>query len=606
MESESLDRAWDPAAPGAGALRATAIVQLYFRMTSHHPLTILVVDAMCLTFGADGVTVQELVDYLGVTPDRIRFGLEGIPAEMRCTAQQLEVEGVVTASSSSTGAEASADHNATSTSLSSNQYDAAGGGGSARPGEKEVRYYLNYKRLLPLVYAHVTRLLLDTCVTDVPLCSYVEAVKAAQLAPYSRPTDDNAHAFFATTAAPGNALPAASPATGGKPGGPVEATAAPVATHTPSPASSSSAIFQLDSTGEHVDVSDAMKRRSAIRGVYCLGCLCFFLPEEFAPTLSRCPRCGKDSLRLCIQSIQRQLNARIADQRTMVKLLPTVSQVWKRAMGPVLASGARGQQAKEGKASLAVGSGEGGAVSSPTPPPLKSGSMLASSAQQSLSCALASDPFLFQQALAFLFLYATRFASVNDAASVVDAQQILTEPEYRERLRGKASLADQFRSRHRHATSVHVRLVSQRDIDIARREDSHQKLLKRAMLPPWLRHTSALEALGGIHVYTRTAAAEAEATTAKVVSLTEGGEGEPWKSEATVMNEHAKAQRQHSGAVWKPGKIAAPTAGEKRKRPAEAESEAELTRMAGFIAAHYYEDDYDEVALPLSRARQRA
>ena len=140
MESESLDRAWDPAAPGAGALRATAIVQLYFRMTSHHPLTILVVDAMCLTFGADGVTVQELVDYLGVTPDRIRFGLEGIPAEMRCTAQQLEVEGVVTASSSSTGAEASADHNATSTSLSSNQYDAAGGGGSARPGEKEVRY----------------------------------------------------------------------------------------------------------------------------------------------------------------------------------------------------------------------------------------------------------------------------------------------------------------------------------------------------------------------------------------------------------------------------------------------------------------------------------
>ncbi|KPA84600.1 hypothetical protein ABB37_01128 [Leptomonas pyrrhocoris] len=577
MDSESLDRAWDPAAPGAGALRSTAIAQLYFRMTSHHPLTILIVDAMCLTFGADGATVQELVDYLGITEDRIRFGLESIPSEMRCTSQQLESEGVTP---SVVDASAAYDTRTPSNGPAS-ENDPPGD----RRVEKEGRYFLNYKRLLPLVYAHVTRLLLATCVVDVPACSYVEAVKAAQLAPYSRTSDSTAHAFFASSQPPARTGSATNG--GQRPAEKLTTTAAAAGLF-------GSSFSNTDSTGEHIDVSDAMKRKSAIRGMYCLGCSCYFLVEEFNDTLSRCPRCGKDSLRLCIQSIQRQLNARIAAQHTVVKLLPAVSQIWKKSVSTLLASTKQPQPQQ-------TASGEGNAM--PT-------TASATAAQQNLNCALANDPFLFQQALAFLHLYAARFASVNDAASVVDVQQILTEPEYRERLRGKASLADQFRSRHRHATSVHVRLVSQSDVDAARRAESHQKLLKRAMLPPWLRHTSTLETLGGSHVYTRNSAAMAEGEMGD--GNTDSGDGvrgagpqEPWESEVVQTSDHTKAPPLHSGAVWKTGKTqAAATVGDKRRRPAEVDTRADLLRTADFIAKHYYEDEYDEVTLPSSRMRR--
>lgn len=617
MEADSLDRAWDPAAPGAGALRATAIAQLYFRMTSYHPLTILIVDAMCLTFGPDGATVQELIDYLGITEDRIRFGLDGIPAEMRCTNLQLESEKVA----DNAGDEGSGYTGSTrgGSAGGRNKLDAQTG----RRAEKEVRYYLNYKRLLPIVYAHLSRLLLATCVVDVPLCSYVATVKAAQLAPYSRTSDSTAHAFFAATptatAGAGGGV-AATATTGGLPSTPASPTAL-----SPSPAPSgltSSSARSTDGTGEHIEVSDAMRRKNAIRGVYCLGCSCYFLVEEFAETISRCPRCGKDALQLCLQSIQRQLNARVADQHTLVKLLPSVSQVWKRSVAAQLAAKREAtnrevqqqQQSQKELAEMPAPSSNAGvrgstaflapSVASPSASAAQKSGVGAFSAQQSLNCALAADPFLFQQALAFRFLYTSRFASVNDAASVVDAQQILTEPEYRERLRGKASLADQFRSRHHHASAVHVRLVSQREVDAARRADSHRKLLKRAMLPPWLRHTASLAALGGGHVYTAH-------TTAEKVTAAEAKEGEPWNSEELVVatsSDHAKGPLPHSGAVWKPAPTAATSQpaspGEKRKRPVEMDVKAELTRAADFIAEQFFEDDYDEVPLPLSRRRQ--
>ncbi|KPI88944.1 hypothetical protein ABL78_1910 [Leptomonas seymouri] len=581
MDSEALDQAWDPAAPGAGALRATAIAQLYFRMTSHHPLTILIVDAMCLTFGADGATVQELVDYLGITEDRIRFGVEGIPSEMRCTSQQLELEGLATGA-----VDAATDHsNGASFAASTSGNDPAG---SLRAA-KEMRHFLNYKRLLPLVYAHVTRLLLSTCVVDVPSCSFVETVRAAQLAPYIRSSDSTDHTYFASA----QSTATTGPSTNAGQGSGGRLTAAFAVTGPPEPSS-----LSTDGTGEHIDVSDAMKRNNAIRGVYCLGCSCYFMVEEFNETLSRCPRCGKDSLRLCIQSIQRQLNARVAEQHTAVKLLPAVSQIWKRSMSTRLASKKQQQQqpaeSAESSTATVTSVGMGNA-------PAAKPSANSTSTQQILNCALAHDPFLFQQALAFLFLFASRFASVNDAASVVDVQQILTEPEYRVRLRGKASLADQFRSRHRHATSVHVRLISQKDADAARREESHQKLLKRAMLPPWLRHTSTLEALGGSHLYIRSSAENAD----DIDRAGEPDTQEPWESKEVKTDGNAKAHLLHGGAVWKLDKAVPAPVGDKRQRPTDCDVKAELTRTADFIAEHYYVDEYDEVVLPLSRMRRR-
>ncbi|KAK7199689.1 hypothetical protein NESM_000014600 [Novymonas esmeraldas] len=538
-----LERAWDPAAPGAGAIRATAIAQLYFRMTSHHPLTILAVDALALVFGAEGVTVQELVDYLGVTEDRVRFGLEGIPSAMRCTARQLESEGSgVTASPSvASGGGGNGDG------ASAGVRDQLANGD---PKAQGTRYFLDYKRMLPLVYAHVTRLLLSACVVDVPPCRYVQQVTQARLATYQRPDSSTAHAFFASSGFP-HASEARVP--------------------------SGSAGASGSGTGDHVDVSEAMQRKSAIRGVSCLGCSCYFLPEEFYETLTRCPRCGKDSLRLCLHVIQRQLQARAAEQPTLATLLPPVRQAWK-----LLAS-----RAPATKAAPPAAAGRGAAASTP-----------------SLDCALARDPFLFQQAVAFLSLYSTRFASVNDAAAVVDVQEILTEPEYRDRLRGRSSpLADQFRSRHRHAASVHVRLLPQHEVDAARQQASHQKLLKRAMLPPWLRHTSALEDLGGTHAYSSASVGGAAATTPTEKKC---------DPTTTPPREHVHGHVPTGGAVWTAAdssSVVAPPA-QKRQRATTADGRGgaesadtveNLTRAAAFIAAHYYDDEYDEVRLPQSR-----
>lgn len=577
MNSDSLDRAWDPTAPGSGALRATAIAQLYFRMTSHHPLTILVVDAMCLTFAADGATVQELVDYLGITEDRIRFALDAIPAEMRCTSLQLETEAAATAISG-----ASID-TITGRTKKEGKVDAQAG---ARRSDADVRHFLNYKRLLPVVYAHVVRLLLSTCVVDVPPCSYVASVRAAQLASYRKSGEGStAHAMFTSA-------PASTTATGAAA---LPATAAVTA-------SAGNSLPAVEEGGEHIEVSDAMRRKAALQGVYCLGCSCYFLVEEFNTTLSCCPRCSKDTLRLCIQSLQRHLTARAAAEHTLVKLLPSVGQVWKRNL-PALVASSRQQSSPPTAPEKADESPVSATGTKAQQQQQQQQQPSSTTAMPHLRCTLARDPFLFQQALAFLFLYSARFASVNDAASVVDAQHILTEPEYRDRLRGRASLADQFRSRHRHASSIRVRVVSQHEVDAARQAESHRKLLKRAMLPPWLRHTSALEALGGSHTYRRTAG-QAQST-----GDTRGGAvdeaQEPWESEQLPnTSEIAKGSSTlHGGAVWARSTAAPSVKADKRQRATAADPQAQLTRAADFVAVNYYDDEFDEVVLPLSRPR---
>ncbi|CBZ29473.1 conserved hypothetical protein [Leishmania mexicana MHOM/GT/2001/U1103] len=555
----SLEQAWDPSAPGAGALRATAIAQLYFRMTSHHPLTILVVDTMCLVFGADGVTVQELVDYLGITEDRVRFGLEGIPAGMRCAARQLESEGSLVGAAPDAVGDADAP-----------QRDRRVGTGET--GSREVRYYLNYKRMLPLVYAHVTRLLLSACVTDVPPCRYVESVQQAQLAAYQKADASVAHAFFASGQAPHSeeALPA------------------------------SSGVGPSDKgVGDHIDVSEAMRRRNAIRGILCLGCSCYFLVEEFCETLTRCPRCERDILSLCLQAIQAQLEALVREKQTLVTLLPPVRQVWKRVIArepsqaPSVAAKTSSSTAEAPEtAGQNTTAGTGGATVSAAALPLR----------LQLDCTLSRDPFLFQQAVAFLSLYSMPFASVSDAASVVNVQEILTEREYQDRLRGRASVTDQFRSLHRHAASVHVRLMSQREIDAALQQENHQKVLKRAMLPPWLRNTTTLNGLGGSHIYASAdngaaATQEAEMDVAK----------EPWEMEGLLFRGTTKGHVPTGGAVWtadssvaRSSVTAAPV--QKRRRvTTDANEKAELTRTASFIATHYYDDEFDAVALPQTR-----
>lgn len=554
----SLEQAWDPSAPGAGALRATAIAQLYFRMTSHHPLTILVVDAMCLVFGADGVTVQELVNYLGITEDRVRFGLEGIPAGIRCTARQLESEGSLVGAAPDTVGDA----------------DAAQRGrrvGTGETGSREVRYYLNYKRMLPLVYAHGTRLLLSACVTDVPPCRYVESVQQAQLAAYQKADASIAHAFFASGHPPH--AEKALPTSGGV--GPSD-----------------------KGVGDHIDVSEAMRRRNAIRGVLCLGCSCYFLVEEFCETLTRCPRCDKDILSLCLQVIQAQLQALVREKQTLVTLLPPVRQVWKR----VVAREQSQALSAAAKASSSTAEAQKTAAHNTTAGTGASVSAAALPVRLQLDCMLSRDPFLFQQAVAFLSLYSTPFASVSDAASVVDVQEILTEREYQDRLRGRASVADQFRSLHRHAAAVHVRLMSQREIDAARQQESHQKLLKRAMLPPWLRNTTALEELGGSHIY---ASADKGAAATQEVEMDVAKE--PWEMADLRFRETTKGHVPTGRAVWAAGSsvsrssVTATAVQKRRRATSDADEKAELTRAASFIATHYYDDEFDAVALPQTR-----
>ncbi|AIO00979.1 hypothetical protein LPMP_320920 [Leishmania panamensis] len=558
----SLEQAWDPSTPGAGALRATAIAQLYFRMTTHHPLTILVVDTMCLVFGADGVTVQELVNYLGITEDRVRFGLEGIPAGMRCTARQLESEGSFVGAAP----DALEDEDAV-------QRDRRTGDGEG--GSKETRYYLNYKQMLPLVYAHVTRLLLSACVTDVPPCRYVESVKQAQLAAYQKFDTSNAYAFFASGPPP-HAEEAQATSGGVGPSG--------------------------RGIDDYVDISEAMRRRNAIRGVPCLGCSCYFLVEEFCETLTRCPRCGKDILSLCLHFIQTKLQARVKEKETLVTLLPPVRQMWKRFVAreqsqtPSAAPVSSLLTAETHKTAVHNTAASTGASAASAVPLLR---LL-------LDCTLARDPFLFQQAAAFLSLYSARFASVSDAASVVDVQEILTEREYQDRLRSCASLADQFRSRHRHAASVHVRLISQREIDAARQQESHQKLLKRAMLPPWLRHTAALDELGGSHI-----CASPNSGTASTQGAEMDVAKEPCGIEGSRFGEISKGCVSTGGAVWTAenslaGCSVAAASAQKRQRAAtDTDAKAALTRTASFITAHYYNDEFDAVVLPQLRRVRR-
>ncbi|CAD2216359.1 hypothetical protein AGDE_05830 [Angomonas deanei] len=130
---------WDPSVPGAGAKRAVAISQLYFRLCKYHRLTILVTDVLALVFGADGGTVGELGRYLGLEDGKVEFALLSVPKEMLCTLSQLGEDHPYRQQNSNLTEE-----------------------------KNNPRYFLNYKGVLAVAYGHVCRILLLASLQRLP------------------------------------------------------------------------------------------------------------------------------------------------------------------------------------------------------------------------------------------------------------------------------------------------------------------------------------------------------------------------------------------------------------------------------------------------------
>lgn len=517
-DSSGEERQWDPSAPGAGALRAASLIQLYFRMANYTPLTILIVDALCLVFGADGATIHAMVGYLGISEDRIRHGIDTIPPDMRCTSLQLE---------EMVGAPAEEKEDGES-------YPRDGASGRA-----DLRYYLNYKRALPIIYAHLTYMLLAACVSDVPPCSYVDQLKRAQLAQFDKSSSQTAHVFFSRNGseAESNSVDGGSSLT------------------------TAGGTGASGTAAQQIDISNVMQRKGELRGIYCFDCSSYFALEEFAASLSRCPRCGADVLHRYIHAIRDEAaETGICNiPETLATLLPPVRQVWKR---------------EAAQYAVAVNTSETStSVEGPFPRPRRASS-------EHLQCPLARDPFLLQQSLAFLFLFSSKFASATDVACVVDVQEILTEAEYRGRLRGKASIADFFRARHRNAASVRVKMVTQRDVDLAKRRESERKLRKRAMLPPWLTHkrSGATEVVCGTFDAMEGLLAPSPSVTAKLPIPARSPELAS-KAAGCEKKEAVKKLSPSSSKV----------------------KDEDFLLTARFVVEEFYEDDFEEVQLSSNR-----
>ncbi|ORC88410.1 uncharacterized protein TM35_000172820 [Trypanosoma theileri] len=141
---------WEPSLPGAGAQRVVMLLRLYMRMGYYSSLSVLVVDALSLTFKADGATVSELSTYLGLTPDSVEAGIEGIPKEVCCTSTDLHQENIGDDSEETKGKGTRKRNRQEGTE------------------ENALRYYINYSALLPFVFAHVSHMLLALSQIPVP------------------------------------------------------------------------------------------------------------------------------------------------------------------------------------------------------------------------------------------------------------------------------------------------------------------------------------------------------------------------------------------------------------------------------------------------------
>ncbi|EAN97439.1 hypothetical protein, conserved [Trypanosoma cruzi] len=139
---------WQPSLPGAGAQRAVLILQLYMRMGNYSPLTILIADALCLTFKASGATLSELAAYLGIPPDRVEIGIEGMPKEVYCTSSDIRQDDI------------DEEYGEKVNSRKRNRQEVA--------EESTLRYYINYATFLPFAFAHGSHILLALCQLPIP------------------------------------------------------------------------------------------------------------------------------------------------------------------------------------------------------------------------------------------------------------------------------------------------------------------------------------------------------------------------------------------------------------------------------------------------------
>lgn len=597
MEQGHGDPQWDASLPGAGAERVTVIVQLYFRMMHYSPLTILVADALCLVFGADGATRSELVDYLGLAEERVSAGLEAIPPEMRCTSVDMEVVADETVAPPSGG------------------QGPASSPTASDPGEKaEPRHYLNYRGIVPLAFAHVAQALLALAATPLPASPYTEQLQQASAARRrTRSRDDTAPMLFLRAEDKSTHALSGPYASG-------NSSTTPGASPPPPTSASSVSIAALN-------VSPALRQSEALEGIFCPVCRFYFALADFAATVCRCPTCGNDVLRATVLALKERLDQQsAANGGTNVTFLQHTKA--PSVMPPPPMAPRRAATAAKGSTAAAIDGGRAvldtsrAPLSSPTVPgeaeevvsspvaqirtkastPMAALAATVSSptarggtAVQGLDCPLAKDPFLVQQALAFLYLYHTPFACVTDARCVISVEDILTEAEYERRLRGKATVADQFRAVHRHPNSIRVKLVSQAALDKVMRETNAKKIAKRANLPPWLRPRHSISALG------------TGTTTVPGIPFTRGGKtlfSEAENAEVTADSGDAipsKRPREEEGASTRQTPATATV--KKRNLPTAQDVQRTLTSTARFVAQEFYEDDYDAVPLPCNRIR---
>ncbi|RNF01910.1 transcription factor subunit 2 [Trypanosoma rangeli] len=152
---------WQPSLPGAGAQRAVLILQLYMRMGHYSPLSILVADTLCLTFKAAGATVSELGAYLGLSPDRVEIGIEGMPKELYCTSAELRQNAT------------SGEYEEKNTGKKRSRQEAT--------EENTLRYYINYATLLPFAFAHGSHMLLALCQLPRPQCATNDSISGEHI-----------------------------------------------------------------------------------------------------------------------------------------------------------------------------------------------------------------------------------------------------------------------------------------------------------------------------------------------------------------------------------------------------------------------------------------
>lgn len=134
---------WSPSFPGAGTERATALLELYCRW-SLSDVAILVVDSLTRHFRSEGASVGEMSEYLGLTEIVCSQALAAVPKGILCTSLEvLPSQGLL---------QSEAEERAPG------ENDA-----SSPPGRDALKYFINYRSVVPFVHAHFVKLMQKLC-----------------------------------------------------------------------------------------------------------------------------------------------------------------------------------------------------------------------------------------------------------------------------------------------------------------------------------------------------------------------------------------------------------------------------------------------------------